>query len=722
MDSKQEAFLRELLADFKTEAAEHQQAIIHGLLELEKKPEPPVYTELIETTFREVHSLKGAARAVNLLDIERLCQSMEGFFHQIKNGKLTLLSSSFDVLYKAMDALNVMLSEVDTTPKSIGANALSQLVREVETMWHVPGGLTKMSFPVHPMDMKTSLPETLVIPETEQSVNASVNTVPETSISKDTVRISTAKLGTLLRQAEEFITVKATMGHYISEIRKKNPGDLASLGKEMEQFHNGLSRMVDDLLIDIRTTLLHPFSSLLAIIPKIVRDLSKEYGKEIQLSIRGGETEIDRRILEEMKDPLIHLIRNCIDHGIETSKERKQHGKPSTGILEISIRQESGKNVELTIHDDGTGIDKPKVIGSAIKLGVISRDEAERMTDQEVFALIFRSGISTSPFITDISGRGLGMAIVAEKIANLGGEILLDSTPGEGTTFIITLPVTLATFHGILVRIGEQFFIIPTNSVERAIRIGRRDIKSVESKQMILLHGESIALVRLGDVLGIGGRKVRLADELLFPVLILSMAQNRIALAIDEVLGEHEGLVKGLGPQLIHVRNIAGVTTMGSGRVVPILHIPELMESAIYNTVAHAMQDTTDGQESKEIHQQAILVAEDSITSRSLLRNIIEASGFRVKTAVDGLEAFQFMQNESFDLVVSDVEMPRMNGFMLTSKIRGDKLLSEIPVILVTALESADDRQKGMEAGANAYIVKSSFEQSNLVETIRRLI
>ncbi len=706
MDNNQEAFLLELMADFKIEAAEHQQAIINGILMLEKKPSSPEYEDLIETTFREMHSLKGAARAINHTGIERLCQSMEDIFHQLKEGKLFLVPSSFDVLYRATDALSLMLSEIDATNKSIGTNTLSQLIAGLDRIRQAPVIQEKMSFPV--------------LPPVESATF--VKPVNEVTAAKDTVRISTSKLAALLRQAEEFITVKARMGYYIKEIRKHGNTELLLLGKEMEQFHRSMSRMVDDLLLDIKTTLLHPFSALLSIVPKIVRDLSHEYNKEIQLSIRGGETEIDRRILEEMKDPLIHLVRNCIDHGIETGEVRMQHGKPAVGALEITVRQESGQNVELRICDDGAGIDRSRVIESAVKQGIVAPETAGKMTDSEVFALIFRSGISTSPFITDISGRGLGLAIVFEKISKLGGSIVIESRQDVGTTFIITLPVTLAAFRGILVRVSEQFFIIPTNSVEKAIRIRSKDISTLESKKMIRERGENIALVWLGDILGIAGKTIMKNEEHAFPVLILSLVNVRIAFVIDEVLGEYEVLVKSMGPKILHVKNISGVTVLGSGKVVPILHIPEVMESAIHNVAGISEMGTSDETESAETPRQMILVVEDSITSRALLRNIIESSGYKVKTAVNGMEAFGFMQNERFDLVVSDVEMPAMNGFELTAKIRNDPALSDIPVVLVTALESARDLQNGMEAGANAYITKGSFEQSKLLETIQRLI
>ncbi len=731
MDKKQEAFLLELISDFKIEGAEHHKVITGGLLKLEKYPPEEVMKPLIETIFREVHSLKGAARAVNQNDIERLCQTIEGVFHHAKQGKFTFTSPMFDTLYKAVDILGVMLLEVEQKDKRIGANILLQVMRRIEAMQHVEetapavetgksSAVTDLAGMVLPDPVSEQWTDP---PLSDQGIKKAVDSeIIDSLASGDTVRISTLKLGILLREAEEFISVKATLGFYIREIQKIQNSELGPLLKDMDRFHRTMSRMVDDLLLDIKTTLLYPFSSLLGIVPKIVRDLTKSHDKEVDLSISGAEIEIDRRILEELKDPLIHLIRNSIDHGIEKPETRKLAGKSPAGILEITVRQVSGREVELHIRDDGAGVDKEKVIQSAIQMGAVTIDVASKMTDSEIFSMIFRSGVSTSPFITDISGRGLGMAIVAEKVAKLGGSIELVSRPGEGTTFIINLPVTLSTFRGILVKVSNQFFIIPTTAVERAIRVNLQQIKSVESKNIITQNNESFALVRLGDALGIPPVTMKKEDGSLKPVLILVVAQKRIAFMVDEVMGEQEGMVKNLGPQLIHVRNVAGATVLGDGRVIPILNIQELMESAADISYPINSGKTEAEPESSETHSKHILVAEDSITLRSLLRNIIESSGYQVKTAVDGMEAFQFLKNESFDLVVSDVEMPRMNGFDLTARIRSDKMLAETPVILVTALDSADDRQRGMESGANAYIVKGSFEQSNLIETIHRLL
>ena len=813
MNKDQEAFLLELLGDFKIEAVEHQQAIVSGLLDIEKNTDPTIIKKQVEVIFREIHSLKGAARAVNQLDIERLCMGMESVFHELKKENLVLTPSSFDELYKASDTLDLMLSEIDSKQKKVQPSDVTNLVKSLGGISRnvkpqpkislnslklvekanpvvdppidqaLPGALLANLEPkagiavieikpaeieANPIEAKVPdvKPEILVDKPTGKPIEKPIEKPVERISDKETVRVATSKLYNLLRQAEEMIAIKSALAHYVVELqdnanaysawsrkisnsnpfftginkselgddvieflgrdkdfRKKHEEDLFGFEKKLARFQRVTSRMIDDLLIDIKTTLLYPFSSLLVIVPKIVRDLSKEYGKEIDLQIDGGEIEIDRRILEEIKDPLIHLIRNCIDHGIELPQARVKAGKEAKGVLKIQIKQDADRNISLQISDNGRGIQREKVISSAIKTGLIKPEDAQFMSDKEVAMLIFGSGVSTSPFITDISGRGLGMAIVAEKVVKLGGNIHLESVAGEGSTFTILLPQTLAIFKGILIKASEQYFIIPTTVVVKAFRVNIADIKTVESKKTIIFNHETVALVSLSDVLNLPVRRMKKNKETLLRVLLISAAQKKLALVVDDVLGEHEGMIKDLGPQLLHVTNIAGATLLGDGRIVTILHIPELIESASHTTktIEFVAEDSADGTKT-EVQQKNILVAEDSITIRSMLRNFLESAGYAVKTAVDGQEAHGFLQEEKFDLVVSDIEMPHMTGFELTAKIREDKNLSDLPVILVTALESADDRQRGMDLGANAYIVKSSFEQSNLVETIRRLI
>ena len=771
MDKDQENFLNELLNDFKIEAAEHLQAIIDGLIMLEKNKDVFSQKTAIENIFREVHSLKGAASAVNLSDIEKLCMGMEDVFNNLKKGNSRLIPPLFDTFYKATDLLKLLLNDLNNNVKK-GSYNLMQILKNMEFAHKnsiIPqqekNSEENQITPIRIKNEDFAENNSIEIEKTEtdntENKEGLINNQNSVNEISKTVRISTEKLNKLLQQSEELITIKTTFDFFTKELQninyqhnlwnknvykdaesiiksttedikdflstinsfnKKHQDDLLKLTKNMLQFQHISGRMIDELLYGIKTALLFPFSSMLNIFPKLVRDLSKEYSKDIEIKIIGDSIEIDRRILEELKDPLIHLIRNSIDHGIENVNERIAKGKLPKGIIEIKIVQNIDRKIELQIRDDGGGIDKTKIINSALKMGIYKQNEIEKLSDNEIHSLIFSSGISTSPYITTISGRGLGMAIVAEKVNKLGGSIDLQTIKDQGTTFIITLPQTLATFRGVMINTADQHFIIPSFAVEKVFRIKNTDIKTVESHKTLCYNGETLGLSVLSDVLKISKAIIKTKESDYFQVLLLNSSQKKIAFIVDQILGEQEGIVKDLGTQLSYVRNIAGATILGSGKVVPILHPAELIETASNTNYSFEKIYESSSSTEEVVNQKNILVAEDSITIRTLLRNFIENAGFNVKTAVDGMEAYDFFMNEHFDLVVSDVEMPRMNGFELTAKIREDKKHSDLPIILVTALETADDKQRGMEVGANAYIVKSSFEKSNLIDTIQRLI
>lgn len=757
MGTSKNDFLKKLLSTFRVEADDHIKHLTQELLKLEKASTPEQQAQSIEIAFREVHSLKGAARAVNMSSIESTCQSMENVFAAMKNQQIQLSKELFDTLHNIVDRLNQsLLSALDHEPTP---SEQSYIIEGARALDRVLGGkpANQVQLPV---------------------VEAKFPGVSEKSPLTETVRIPTAKLDSLFYQAEELLATKLTTRQRSTELRelnsalaewskqwnkvspdvrvidhqsrgsnhnnpdkfRKHNGEIARLLEFLEwnhafiqslqnkasaisaflqQDHRTVSKMVDELLTDVKSVLMLPFSSLLEMFPKLVRDLSRDRGKEVQLIVTGAEIEIDKRILEEIKDPLVHLVRNCIDHGIEKPEEREQKQKASQGTVQIIIARKDGRTIEVSVSDDGGGIDLTKVRTAAQKIGMISPEGAAKLTDQETLALIFQSGVSTSAFVTDISGRGLGLAIVREKVEKLGGTITVDSTAGFGTSFRLVVPLTLATFQGTLVRVNDQMYVLPTMSIERVVRVKSDDIKTIENKETISLDGQAIALVRLGDVLELPRKNVihNLVRNL--QAVVLTSADKHIAFAVDEVLFEQEVLVKNLGRQLSRVRNIAGATLLGNGKVVPILNVSDLMKSVIKTSIAPqaAIQE-----EKLEIKQKSILVVEDSITSRTLLKNILESAGYSVRTAVDGLDALASLKTEDVDLVISDVDMPRMNGFDLTSKIRGDKKLEEKPVVLVTALESREDRERGIDVGANAYIVKSSFDQSNLLEVIHRLI
>jgi len=734
MNDQDKEFQRRLLATFKIEAEEHIKTLSDGLIKLEKAAPADKQTEILETIYREVHSFKGAARAVNMTEIESICQSLESVLASLKRGDLSPWPEMFDTLYLAIDTIEKLHSSREGVE-------ISELIEQLTQLKSGEGKKpVKAAGPQPPKDKKLRDAES------------------EKPVASETIRISLSKLSELFRQAEEMLSVKQTIGQRVSDIRDvlatfrqwekeyrktyqdirqlQNPKltefldlnhtyiksvqhRLTSLAGSIEQSHRSVGGMIDNLVEDMKKTLMFPFSSLLELLPRMVRDLSRDKGKKVQFVLEGGEVEIDRRILETMMDPLIHLIRNCIDHGIEKPEERERFRKTEEGTVTVAISRVGGDKVEILISDDGGGIDLDSVKKAAVKIGVISENDVEKLNEQESLSLLFESGVSTSSIITDVSGRGLGLSIVQEKVGNSGGFISVETHPHKGTSFRILLPVTLATFRGILVRTSDQLFMAPTANVDRMIRVKRNDIKTVENRETIPIDEGTISVVRLDDVLEIPRKEMK--DEALeFIVMVLEAEEKRIAFIVDEVIIEQEGLVKKLGKQLIRIRNIAGATVLGSGKVVPILNVPDLIKSAMKVAVAPA--GTALLAEEVEEKRKSIQVVEDSITARMLLKNILEAAGYHVETAPDGMDAFSSLKEGDFDLVVSDVDMPRMNGFELTSKIRSDKKLAEIPVVLVTALESREDRERGIDVGADAYIVKSSFDQSNLLEVIGRFI
>ncbi|MBI2994910.1 MAG: response regulator [Gammaproteobacteria bacterium] len=753
MAKKNNGFLKKLLATFAVEADEHLQAISAGLLELEKASETVKKKELIETIFREAHSLKGAARAVDMAEVESICQPLESVLAALQRDGIEASPELFDLLQQTVSGLDRLIS----SPVVEGTKGERSLVRSlVQRLEAAMSGVAEQVPPVALRREETA-------------------TEPRPPIA-GSVRVSTSKLDSLFRQAEEMISARlnaeqrsAELRSFAADLRERSKSweriydhlrgmqaavttgrrgdgqrakatdsetllemmdtERSAIGLLAERFDDVtaaavsdrrvLGRMIDNVLEDAKLLLMLPFSALFDIFPKLVRDLARDYGKEADFVIRGAEIEIDRRIQEEMKDPLIHIVRNCVGHGIEVPAVRVEKRKSARGTVSVTISRKDTQQVEIVIADDGAGIDPARVMSAAQKLGIVSKAEASTLSAQETISLVLRSGVSTSSVVTDIAGRGLGLAIVQEKVEKLGGSILVESQRDAGTTLRILLPLTLTAFRGVVIRSAERFFVVPTANVERVVRVAREDIKTVENRETIQFNGRAISLVRLADLLALDRKRAAGTPDDFARIVVLVAGRERIAFLVDEILNEQEVLLKGLGSQQARVRNIAGATLLGDGTIALVLNVSDLMTTS----VALASSIAPAGElETAEPQGKSILVVEDSITARTLLKNILESSGYEVRTAVDGVDALTTLKAERFDLVVSDIEMPRMDGFDLTTKIRADRKLAELPVVLVTALSSREHRERGIDAGANAYIVKSNFDQTGLLEVIRRLI
>lgn len=806
MSSKEnDALLQRLLAIFQIEADEHLTTMAALLQEMRQAKDGATLAPLLETLFREAHSLKGAARSVNLTALEAVCMGLEGTLALLKRQVPEQLPPAwFDNTYRTLDELQRLLAgrsdesapagpAAPSSPAKVEAAApaaeippADQPAAAVPPPEPPPPAAAKTSAispatadktPASPAAAKQaepSKPETAPPSAEKKTAKAVAKPLPATA-SGDTVRISTARLTALLVQAEELLAFKFSAAHRSDELRalstevaawrknwscgsrdwrplqrqREKHGQgwrpdaralpaidklldsveheasalkalherLARLERQARQEQRALTGIVDGLQGDIRRALMLPFATLLELFPKLVRDLARDNGKEVELQSSGSAIEIDRRILEQLKDPLIHLIRNAVDHGIEAPAARRQANKPALGRISIELTPREGNRIELLITDDGAGVDLAKVQAAAIRLGLLGSEAAAKLGRDELLALMFESGLTTSPILTELSGRGLGLAIVREKVELLDGSIGVELPAEGGTRFRLLLPTSLATFHGLLVRLGERQFVLPSRSVERVLRQPAHSIKTVENREAIEIGGRALSLVRLADVLGLPARTSQTSGDDYLPLVVLSGAGRRIAFVVDQIIGDQEVLVKGLGPQLARVPNIAGATLLGNGQLVPILNVADLLLAALRSVPQGAAPAPASGQP-----QRSLLVVEDSITARSLLKSILETAGYRVETAVDGADALTLLHTAAFDLVVSDVEMPRLDGFELTARIRADKKLADLPVVLVTALESREDKERGIEVGANAYIVKSSFDQSNLFEVIRRLI
>ncbi len=576
---------------------------------------------------------------------------------------------------------------------------------------------------------------------------------------EETIRVSVDKLDELMAQVGEVLVVKIRSDQHLAELRDflgqfarfqrnwhrqvrrgsrrvtavedrqrslaefvaANARTIEELNDQMVRLADGLSD--ENLRLDLISTNLQegvnrirmlPLAALFNFFPRLVRDIAREQDKEVELVLRGAETKLDKRILEELKDPLTHLLRNSIDHGLESPDERMAAGKPAIGRLTLSAYQK-GNSVLVELEDDGRGIDPDAIREVAIRRNFMSPDALAEMTPAQLIQIIFQPGFTTKTGATDMSGRGVGLDVVLTNIERLKGKINTLSSPGRGTKFSIKLPLTLATTQALLIRCQGQRYAIPLTAVESTGEIELDDVSLVEGRETVQINQQILSLVRLSEVLGLPDASQE--RQAMLSVMVLSAVEEKVAFLVDDFIGEREVVVKNLGTHLTRVPNVAGATILADGTPVMILNVFDLIKNAPRTPGKWIWERMVSAAVIPE--KRIIMVVDDSITTRTLEKNILESNGFTVISAINGADALEKLHAAAVDLVISDIQMPRMDGFSLIEAIRRDAALANLPVILVTSLDSEEDKLRGFEVGATAYFAKGAFDQKRFLETIR---
>ncbi|MEQ8672813.1 MAG: hybrid sensor histidine kinase/response regulator [Aggregatilineales bacterium] len=491
---------------------------------------------------------------------------------------------------------------------------------------------------------------------------------------------------------------------------------LQLLSQSTIQNNTHLNTLSEQLQDDISGMRMMPFETIIGGFQRMMRDLARDTRKQLQLDIEGAAVEIDKSVLEQLKDPLMHLLRNAIDHGIESPEDRQLHGKSPIGHIKIEVEQR-GSEIIVRVIDDGRGINPDSVRKVVVERGIMSESDALALSDEDARMYIFQSGLSTLDKVTSLSGRGIGMDIVRDRVESLRGRVSLHSVVGQGTTTTLSVPVSLTRIRCVLLRVGEQHLAVPSAMVIRMGEFSRDEVFTAEGREMVLINERPTPLASLGQVLNVPSAN---ADELV-NIITLQATDRLVAFEVDELQTEQELVLKPLGPELARAPYVAGAALLGTGDVIIVLDANDLIRKATGAAIPRRRAYITDTSE-VATRRLRVLVVDDSITTRTLEKNILETAGFEVHVAFDGVEAWHTLSEYDFDLVISDVEMPNMTGLELAAKIKSSGQYRHIPVILLTSLSKPEQREAGLRAGADAYLVKSRFDQGELLATIQSVV
>ncbi|MFP6103209.1 chemotaxis histidine kinase/response regulator CheAY2 [Helicobacter pylori] len=562
--------------------------------------------------------------------------------------------------------------------------------------------------------------ETPKAPKTETKAKADTeeNKAPSIGV-EQTVRVDVRRLDHLMNLIGELVLGKNRLIRIYSDVEERYDGE--KFLEELNQVVSSISAVTTDLQLAVMKTRMQPVGKVFNKFPRMVRDLSRELGKSIELIIEGEETELDKSIVEEIGDPLIHIIRNSCDHGIEPLEERRRLNKPETGKVQLSAYNE-GNHIVIKISDDGKGLDPVMLKEKAIEKGVISERDAEGMSDREAFNLIFKPGFSTAKVVSNVSGRGVGMDVVKTNIEKLNGIIEIDSEVGVGTTQKLKIPLTLAIIQALLVGVQEEYYAIPLSSVLETVRISQDEIYTVDGKSVLRLRDEVLSLVRLSDIFKVDAILESNSDVY---VVIIGLADQKIGVIVDYLIGQEEVVIKSLGYYLKNTRGIAGATVRGDGKITLIVDVGAMMDMAksIKVNITTLMNESENTKSKNSPSDYVVLAIDDSSTDRAIIRKCLKPLGITLLEATNGLEGLEMLKNGDKipDAILVDIEMPKMDGYTFASEVRKYNKFKNLPLIAVTSRVTKTDRMRGVESGMTEYITKP-YSGEYLTTVVKRSI
>ncbi|GAA7372905.1 chemotaxis histidine kinase/response regulator CheAY2 [Helicobacter pylori] len=573
-----------------------------------------------------------------------------------------------------------------------------------------------------PKQEVTPQTETPKAPKTETKAKAKADTEENKALSigvEQTVRVDVRRLDHLMNLIGELVLGKNRLIRIYGDVEERYDGE--KFLEELNQVVSSISAVTTDLQLAVMKTRMQPVGKVFNKFPRMVRDLSRELGKSIELIIEGEETELDKSIVEEIGDPLIHIIRNSCDHGIEPLEERRRLNKPETGKVQLSAYNE-GNHIVIKISDDGKGLDPVMLKEKAIEKGVISERDAEGMSDREAFNLIFKPGFSTAKVVSNVSGRGVGMDVVKTNIEKLNGIIEIDSEVGVGTTQKLKIPLTLAIIQALLVGVQEEYYAIPLSSVLETVRISQDEIYTVDGKSVLRLRDEVLSLVRLSDIFKVDAILESNSDVY---VVIVGLADQKIGVIVDYLIGQEEVVIKSLGYYLKNTRGIAGATVRGDGKITLIVDVGAMMDMAksIKVNITTLMNESENTKSKNSPSDYIVLAIDDSSTDRAIIRKCLKPLGITLLEASNGLEGLEMLKNgdKTPDAILVDIEMPKMDGYTFASEVRKYNKFKNLPLIAVTSRVTKTDRMRGVESGMTEYITKP-YSGEYLTTVVKRSI